>query len=212
MTQMSEAKKGNVTPEMKAVAKDERIDVEKVLKGVAKGTIVIPKNIGRDTKACGIGQGLSTKINANIGSSSKIEDIDLEVKKARLAVDFGADAIMDLSTGPKLLEFRERIMNSVDVPIGTVPIYEAGVITLNKGNEIIDMDEDDIWGSIIHQAKDGIDFMTLHCGINRDLVEKLQKASTAEQRPPDRGAGRYGPDPWRIRSRQVDLHKVSHGL
>ena len=149
MTQMSEAKKGNVTPEMKAVAKDERIDVEKVLKGVAKGTIVIPKNIGRDTKACGIGQGLSTKINANIGSSSKIEDIDLEVKKARLAVDFGADAIMDLSTGPKLLEFRERIMNSVDVPIGTVPIYEAGVITLNKGNEIIDMD---------------------------DLVDKLQKA------------------------------------
>ena len=93
MTQMSEAKKGNVTPEMKAVAKDERIDVEKVLKGVAKGTIVIPKNIGRDTKACGIGQGLSTKINANIGSSSKIEDIDLEVTKARLAVDFGADAI-----------------------------------------------------------------------------------------------------------------------
>ena len=176
MTQMTEAKKGNITPEMKAVAEAERMEVEKILKGVANGTIVIPKNIGRDTEACGIGKGLSTKINANIGSSNQIEDIDLEIKKAKLAVDFGADAIMDLSTGPKLLEFREKIMNSVDVPIGTVPIYEAGVITLNKGNEIIDMDEDDIFDSIIHQAKDGVDFMTLHCGINRDLVDKLQKA------------------------------------
>ena len=175
MTQMTEAKKGNITPEMKAVAEFERIDADKIMKGVAKGTIVIPKNIRRDTKACGIGKGLTTKINANIGSSSKIEDIDLEMKKAKLAVDFGADAIMDLSTGPKLLEFREKIMGSVDVPIGTVPIYEAGVITLNKGNEIIEMDEDDIWESIIHQAKDGVDFMTLHCGINQDLVDKLQK-------------------------------------
>ena len=173
---MTEAKKGNITPEMKAVAEFERIDADKILKGVANGTIVIPKNIGRDTKACGIGKGLTTKINANIGSSSKIEDIDLEMKKAKLAVDFGADAIMDLSTGPKLLEFRKKIMDSVDVPIGTVPIYEAGVITLNKGNEIIEMDEDDIWESIIHQAKDGVDFMTLHCGINKDLVDKLQKA------------------------------------
>ena len=116
-------------------------------------------------------------INANIGSSSKIEDIDLELKKAKLAVDFGADAVMDLSTGPQLLEFREKIMGAVDVPIGTVPIYEAGVVTLNKGREIIDMDADDIFKSIEHQAKDGVDFMTLHCGITRDLVEKLQKAN-----------------------------------
>ena len=176
MTQMTEAKKGNITSQMQAVAEFERIDVEKILRGVANGRIVIPKNINRLTKACGIGQGLTTKINANIGSSNQIEDIDLEIKKARLAADFGADAIMDLSTGPKLLEFREKIMNEVDVPIGTVPIYEAGVVTLNKGKEIIDMDEDDIFNSIIHQAKDGVDFMTLHCGINRDLVDKLQKA------------------------------------
>lgn len=176
MTQMTEAKKGNITPEMKAVAEFEKVDVDKILKGLANGTIVIPKNIDRETKACGIGQGLSTKINANIGSSNQIEDIDLEIKKAKLAVDFGADAIMDLSTGPKLLEFREKIMDSVDVPIGTVPIYEAGVIKLNKGKEIIDMDEDDIFNSIIHQARDGVDFMTLHCGINCDLVDKLQKA------------------------------------
>lgn len=177
MTQMTEARNGNITPEIQAVADYERIDVDKVLRGVANGAIVIPKNVGRDTKACGIGQGLTTKINANIGSSSKIEDIDLELKKAKLAVDFGADAVMDLSTGPQLLEFREKIMGAVDVPIGTVPIYEAGVVTLNKGREIIDMDADDIFKSIEHQAKDGVDFMTLHCGITRDLVEKLQKAN-----------------------------------
>ena len=176
MTQMTEARKGNITPEIQAVADYERIDVDKVLRGVANGTIVIPKNVGRNTKACGIGQGLTTKINANIGSSSKIEDIDLELKKAKLAVDFGADAVMDLSTGPELLKFREKIMDAVDVAIGTVPIFEAGVVTLNKGREIIDMDEDDIFKSIEHQARDGVDFMTLHCGITRDLVDKLQKA------------------------------------
>ncbi|MCQ2976425.1 MAG: phosphomethylpyrimidine synthase [archaeon] len=176
MTQMTEAKKGNITPEMKAVADSEKIDVEKIRAGVAKGTIVIPKNINRNTKAYGIGQGLTTKINANIGSSSKIEDIDLEVKKAKLAVEFGADAVMDLSTGPNLLEFRKAIMSEVDVPIGTVPMYEAGVITLNKGKEIIDMDEDDIFKAIENQAKEGVDFMTLHCGINKDVVTKLQDA------------------------------------
>jgi len=164
---MTEAKKGNITPEIEEVAKCEKIDADKILRGVANGTIVIPKNIRRETKACGIGKGLTTKINANIGSSSKIEDNDLEIEKAKLAVDFDADAIMDLSTGPKLLEFREKIMDAVDVPIGTVPIYEAGVITLNKGNEIVDMDEDDIFNSIIHQAKDPymkimIIFLRLH--------------------------------------------------
>lgn len=175
MTQMTEAKKGNITPEMKEVSIAENIDAEKIRAGVAKGTIVIPKNILRETKAYGIGKGLTTKINANIGSSSKIEDIDLEIKKAKIAVEFGADAIMDLSTGPDLLKFRKEIMAAVDVPIGTVPIYEAGVITLNKGNEIVDMDEDDFFKAIENQAKEGVDFMTLHCGINKDVVEKLQK-------------------------------------
>lgn len=175
MTQMTEAKKGNITPEMKSVSIAENIDAENIRAGVAKGTIVIPKNILRKTKAYGIGNGLTTKINANIGSSSKIEDIDLEIKKAKLAVEFGADAIMDLSTGPDLLKFRKAIMSSVDVPIGTVPIYEAGVITLNKGNEIVDMDEDDFFKAIENQAKEGVDFMTLHCGVNKDIVDKLQK-------------------------------------
>ncbi|WP_409199918.1 phosphomethylpyrimidine synthase [Methanobrevibacter sp. DSM 116169] len=177
MTQKSEARKGNITKEMELVSKYENISPEKIRDRIASGKIVIPKNINRDTIPCGIGEGLTTKINANIGSSSKIDDLDLEINKAKLAVEYGADAIMDLSTGSEVNKFRKNIREAVDVAIGTVPIYEAGVMTLNKNKEIIDMDEDDIFKAIELQAKEGIDFMTLHCGITKDLVDKLQKAN-----------------------------------
>lgn len=175
MTQMTEAKKGKITPEMEDVSKYENVNVDKIRRGIAKGQIVIPKNINRDTEVRGIGAGLSTKVNANIGSSSKIEDKDLELKKAKLAVEYGADAVMDLSTGPRLNEFRTAILNAVDIPIGTVPIYEAGAHTLNSGKEIIDMDGDLIFKVIESQAKEGVDFMTLHCGITKEIVPKIQK-------------------------------------
>ena len=175
MTQKSEAVKGNITPEMEDVSKNENIDVNKLVKLIADGKVVIPKNVNSDVKACGIGEGLTTKINANIGSSSKIDDLDLEINKAKLAVEYGADAIMDLSTGSDLKLFRKKIMESTDVIIGTVPIYEAGVVTLGKNKKIIDMDPDDIFKAIENQAKEGVDFMTLHCGITKDLVSKLEK-------------------------------------
>lgn len=174
MTQKSEGIKGNITAEMESVAKKENISVDKLVKLVAEGKVVIPKNINGKTEACGIGKGLKTKINANIGSSSKIDDIKLEIDKAKLAVEYGADAIMDLSTGSDLKTFRREIMNAVDVPIGTVPIYEAGVATLSKNKEIIEMDEEDMFKAIEEQAKEGVDFMTLHCGITHDLVEKIE--------------------------------------
>ena len=176
MTQLKEAKKGNITEEAKIVAKNENMDINKLINLIAKGKVVIPKNINGTTNPCGIGKGLKTKINANIGSSSKMEDINLEVEKAKIAVEYGADAVMDLSTGPKLNEFRKKIIESINVPIGTVPIYEAGVATQNKNKTIVDMSEDDIFKAIENQAKEGIDFMTLHCGINKDLVEKLQNS------------------------------------
>ena len=175
MTQKSEAIKGNVTQEMKDVAKYENIEVDKLARLIDDGKVVIPKNINSHAKACGIGEGLSTKINANIGSSSKIDDLELEINKAKLAVEYGADAIMDLSTGSDLKLFRQKIMDAIDVIIGTVPIYEAGVVTLAKGNEIVDMDPDDIFKAIENQANEGVDFMTLHCGITKDLVSKLEK-------------------------------------
>ena len=176
MTQKSEAQKGNVTPEMEYVAQKENIDVNKLIRLIDDGKVVIPKNINGHSKACGIGEGLRTKVNANIGSSSKIDDIDLEIDKARLAQEYGADALMDLSTGSDLKLFRKKIMDAVDLCIGTVPIYEVGVVTLNKNREIIDMDPDDIFKAIENQAKEGVDFMTLHCGITKDLVQKLKDA------------------------------------
>lgn len=175
MTQMKEAKKDNITKEVEIVAKNENISPKKLVKLIAEGKVVIPKNVKRDTQPCGIGENLSTKINANLGSSSKMEDLFLEVQKAKVAVEYGADAIMDLSTGPNLNEFRTKIMNAVSVPIGTVPIYEAGVSTQKRENLISDMTEEDMFKAIENQAKEGVDFMTLHCGINKDLVEKLQQ-------------------------------------
>ena len=177
MTQKSEAQKGNITPEMECVAQNENIDVNKLAKLIDKGLVVIPKNVNGHSKPCGIGEGLTTKINANIGSSSKIDDLELEINKAKLAQEYGADALMDLSTGSDLKLFRQKIMEAVDLCIGTVPIYEAGVVTLAKNREIIDMDPDDIFKAIENQAKEGVDFMTLHCGITKDLVQKLKDAN-----------------------------------
>ena len=141
--------------------------MNKLAKLIDKGLVVIPKNVNGHSKPCGIGEGLTTKVNANIGSSSKIDDLELEINKAKLAQEYGADALMDLSTGSDLKLFRQKIMEAVDLCIGTVPIYEAGVITLNKNKEIIDMDPDDIFKAIENQAKEGVDFMTLHCGITK---------------------------------------------
>lgn len=177
MTQKSEAQKGNITPEMKYVSEKENIDVNKLVKLIDIGKVVIPKNINSNVTPSGIGEGLRTKINVNIGSSSKIDDLDLEIKKAKLAQEYGADAIMDLSTGSDLKLFRKKIMDAVDICIGTVPIYEAGVVTLSKNKKIIKMDSDDIFKAIENQAKEGVDFMTLHCGITQDLVEKLEKTN-----------------------------------
>ena len=177
VTQMEEARKGNTTPQMEEVARSENYKIQKIMKRVAEGRIVIPSNPIHDPIPCGIGEGLSTKINANIGSSPKLEDPDLEIKKSLVAVQHGADTIMDLSTGPKLAKIRKTILEKVDVPVGTVPIYEAGVKAAQKSNgSIVDMDEDDIFNTIEKQAKDGVDFMTVHCGITLNTVEKLERS------------------------------------
>jgi phosphomethylpyrimidine synthase len=173
---MKEARKGNITKEVEIIANEEHISPEKLRKMIAIGKVVIPKNINRKTKPCGIGDNLKTKINANIGSSSKMENLPLEIEKAKTAVKYGADAVMDLSTGPNLKEFREKILDEINIPIGTVPIYEAGVATQKIGEPITSMSEEDIFKAIENQAKEGVDFMTLHCGINKDLVEKLTHA------------------------------------
>ena len=176
MTQLEYARKGQITNEMEIVAKEENIDIQKLIRRVAKGYITIPKNVNSKSVPKGIGKGLTTKINANIGSSSEIEDIDVEIEKAKIAVQYGADALMDLSTGPNLKAIREKIMQAVNIPIGTVPIYEAAVGASKEKGAVINMDEDDMFNAIINQAKEGVDFMTIHSGITRDTVEKVKNS------------------------------------
>ncbi len=174
---MQDALRGNITPEMKLVAESEGIDVQKIVRGLSDGRIIIPKNVEGKTKAVAIGKGLKTKINANVGSSSELEKVKWEVEKAKAAVKYGADTIMDLSTGPDYQNVLNAIMEAVDVPIGTVPIYEAGITASNSKGAVVNMDEDDMFNAITNQAKAGVDFITVHCGITKDLIGKVQDSN-----------------------------------
>src|SRR5690606_33205854 len=173
---MEEARKGNITPEMEEIARRENVDIQMLIRCVADGRIVIPSNVNRKSSPCGIGENLSTKINANVGSSSRMEDIEQEVEKAMAAVEYGADAVMDLSTGPLLAEVRKEILRAVDVRVGTVTIYEAGVGSFASTGSVVDMDEDDMFRAIEKQAREGVDFMTIHSGITLDVIEKVRKS------------------------------------
>ncbi len=175
MTQISSARKGIVTDEMRAVAESEGIDVERLRSRVAAGHVVILKSTVHDVKPVGVGRGLRVKVNANIGTSMEIVDVDMEVEKARVAVKCGADTIMDLSTGGDLDAIRRQIMREVPVVIGTVPIYQAAFDALRRGKAIVDMTEDDMFGAIEKHFKDGVDFVTVHVGVTRQVVEGLQR-------------------------------------
>nr|A9A8A9.1 RecName: Full=Phosphomethylpyrimidine synthase; AltName: Full=Hydroxymethylpyrimidine phosphate synthase; Short=HMP-P synthase; Short=HMP-phosphate synthase; Short=HMPP synthase; AltName: Full=Thiamine biosynthesis protein ThiC [Methanococcus maripaludis C6] len=173
MTQMTDAKSGITTEEMKFVAKEEGMDVETLKNLIAKGYVVIPKNVNRNTKPVGIGDNLRTKVNVNLGTSPDFIDIACELKKVEISNKYGADAIMDLSTGGNLPEIRKEIIKNTNLPIGTVPIYEVGADAKAKYGRVIDMDEDLIFNVIERQAKEGVDFMTLHCGITKQTVSVL---------------------------------------
>ncbi|MFQ5975898.1 MAG: phosphomethylpyrimidine synthase [Candidatus Hydrothermarchaeales archaeon] len=175
MTQMEDARKGSITEEMKRVSEKEGIAVEKIVKGVASGRIVIPSNLKREAEPVGIGSGLRIKINANIGTSMDFPEPEPEIEKAKAAVEYGADTIMDLSTGGDIDGIRKEILK-IPVPLGTVPIYQSAVeVTSQDGGAIVDMTEDDLFNVIERQAKDGVDFMTLHVGLTKESLGKLQE-------------------------------------
>jgi len=176
LTQMEQAKKGQLTDQIRKVADTEGISSQKLMKRVATGKIVIPCNVNRETSSIGVGKGLSTKINANVGSSPELDDPQQEVEKAILAAEYGAHTVMDLSTGPRFREVRRAIIDAIQAPIGTVPIYQAGIISSKNKGAVVDMDEDDMFSAIEEQAREGVDFMTLHCGITQDTVEKIQRS------------------------------------
>ncbi|MCS7115176.1 MAG: phosphomethylpyrimidine synthase [Nitrososphaerota archaeon] len=173
---MGAAKRGHITEEMRIVARDEEVSPQRIRRRIAEGVVIITRNIERkNVHPVGIGKGLRTKVNANIGTSLDLCDLNLEVEKAKVAVKYGADTIMDLSTAGNLDEIRRAIMKAVDVPIGTVPIYQAAIEASNKKGAIIHMTEDDMFNAIEKHAKDGVDFMTVHCGVTQQIVKRLVK-------------------------------------
>ncbi len=174
MTQMDDARKNIITEEMKAVAEAENVSEEFIRKGVAKGTIAIPSNKGRDVKAVGIGKGLRTKVNATIGTSTDILDVDMEVEKAQIAMENQADTLMELSVGGDLDAIRRKILSVTDLPMGSVPIYQAAIETIREKGGAIYMDEDIMFNTIEKQAKDGIDFMAIHCSVNKETLRRLK--------------------------------------
>jgi len=174
MTQLSEAKKGNLTPEMKKVAQEERQDPEFVRETIAKGQIVLPKNARyKLAHVKAIGQGLRTKVNTNIGTSPDLIDLDFELKKLKVACRAGTDTVMDLSTGGDLDEVRRAIRRASSIPLGTVPIYQAAIESIAEKGALAKMDPDKIFEVIERQALDGVDFITVHCGLTRSTLERL---------------------------------------
>ena len=175
MTQISEAKLGHITEQMKDVAKEEYIDVEVIRRRVAAGKIVIPYNPIHSPRSLGIGKGLRVKINANIGTSRDHCNLEEGIEKAKVAIKYGAHAVMDLSTGGDLDKIRRSLLDVVDVPFGTVPIYQAAVEAIKKYGSIVDMSEDDMLNVFEHQAKQGVDFAVAHVGVTKESVERLKR-------------------------------------
>ncbi len=176
MTQLEYAKKGSLTPQMKAVAGSEDVDPRWLLKEVAAGRIVIPSNrLRKKAKLCGIGRGLRTKVNANIGTSADLSNLNAELKKLKVAVEYGADTIMDLSTGGNLKKIRKAMLGASPVPLGTVPIYEVAVMAENEKRQVPSIGADEMLAVLEEQAEEGVDFFTIHCGVTMETVERLKK-------------------------------------
>jgi phosphomethylpyrimidine synthase len=176
MTQLEMAKKGIITPQMEAVARSEGVEVEVLRQSVADGTVVIPANVNhRNLVPCGIGKGLRTKVNANIGTSSDCGDATTELAKLSAAVSAGADAVMDLSTGGDIPGIRRAILNASTVAIGTVPVYQAGIGAISSYGAIVKMTADDIFAAIEDHCRDGVDFITVHCGVTQSALGRLKK-------------------------------------
>jgi len=161
---------------MQRVAEKEKVTPEFVRDGVAAGTIVIPANINhKSLDPSGIGKGLKTKVNANIGTSTSFTDIERELKKLKVVLEAGADAVMDLSTGGEIDKGRRRIIEESTIAVGTVPIYQAFLENREKRGSMIEMSADDLFEVIERHCRDGVDFITVHCGVTLEVLQRLKK-------------------------------------
>jgi phosphomethylpyrimidine synthase len=175
MTRIEFAKKGIITDEVRMVASDEGISAEQLSEDIAKGFSVIPLNINHKIKPIAIGKNIRTKINANIGTSKDKISFEDEMEKLDVLVKYGADAVMDLSTGGPIKEFRKMILKRSPIIIGTVPIYEAAVKAAEQKGSITKMTADDLFKVIDEHGAEGIDFVTVHSGLTMKAVERLKK-------------------------------------
>jgi len=176
-TQMELAREGRVTEEVCQAAEEARILPDVLRERIAEGTAIICRNNKRaNGKPLAVGKGIRTRVNANIGTSKDDTSIDNELEKARVAVAAGADAIMDLSTGGPIDEIRAAIIAETEVCIGSVPLYQAACDTVvKKGKAIVDMSVEDIFAGIKKHLDDGVDFITIHCGVTRATLEKMDR-------------------------------------
>lgn len=176
MLTMEEARQGNATEALAAVAEDEKIAVEKLTAQVASGRVVILKNNRSARRPVGLGAGLRTKVNANLGTSSDASSLEKELEKVDAAVAAGADAVMDLSTGGDLDEIRRAVLERSTVPVGSVPLYQAAVRARTQGSGMVHMTPDDMLGAVEDHARDGMDFVTVHCGVTLEVAEHCRRA------------------------------------
>lgn len=161
---------------LETIAKEENLSLKVLREKIKEGTVVIPLNRNRKIKKpCAIGESLKVKVNVNLGSSWECEEIELELKKLDISIKYGADTVMDLSTGHKLKEIRKAILEMAPIPVGTVPIYEAAVESIKEKGDISYMTPQGILRIIEKQAKEGIDFFTIHCGLNKRTLETFLK-------------------------------------
>ena len=175
VTQIDFARAGQITPQMKEVAEREHRDAEYIRERVADGRIAIPANIvhiKKGMRAFGVGEGLSTKVNVNLGISGDKADAAEEWKKVKIAEDFGADAIMDLSNSGKTRQFRQQLIDETPLMVGTVPMYDA-IGYMEK--PLVKLTKDDLFEVVRAHAEDGVDFMTIHCGINKSVTKTFKE-------------------------------------
>jgi phosphomethylpyrimidine synthase len=177
MTQLEYARQGTITEAMEKSAASEGVSAEVIRLGLADGNIVITQNVKHRTIApLAIGKGLRTKVNANIGTSKDHMNVEEELEKVRVAIEAGADTIMDLSTGSAIDETRQAVIKASTVPVGTVPIYQAAIeMPAKKMRPMVEMTADDLFEVIERHGEHGVDFITVHCGVTQNSVEKIKK-------------------------------------
>ena len=176
MTQLENARNNIITNEMKQAALREGVDTNYIRSAIAEGTVIITKNKNhKSIEPLAIGKGLSTKVNANIGTSQDRVNLREELEKLHIAVKAGADAVMDLSTGGPVDEIRRVILKDSPVPIGTVPVYQAAMEAVRKGKSFVELEADELFEIIERHAEDGVDFITVHCGVTQQSVERIRK-------------------------------------